>query len=118
MLAAQLSQEMPPLILDVRSPEEYAAGHIPGAINIEYSQLSEQIETLRSYEAEEIVIYCERGFRANRAIATLETAEKIARETAKGEAGKEAKFSTTVLFLKGHMRAWRRANLPIEKSSL
>ncbi|MEL6351252.1 MAG: rhodanese-like domain-containing protein [Cyanobacteria bacterium J06627_28] len=117
MLAAQLSQEMPPLILDVRSPEEYAAGHIPGAINIEYSQLSEQIETLRSYEAEEIVIYCERGFRANRAIATLETAEKIARETAKGEA-EEDEFSTTVLFLEGHMRAWRRANLPIEKSSL
>lgn len=100
VLAAQIEQGMPPLILDVRSPEEYIAGHIPGAINVEYRQISEQIETLQPYETEEIVVYCERGFRANRAIADLE----------------DAGFST-VFFLDGHMSAWRQANLPIERSA-
>lgn len=106
VLAGQIEQGTPPLILDVRSPKEYAAGHIPGAINIEYRQVSEQIETIQAYEARDIVVYCERGVRANRAIAALVEVGETA--------GAEAGFSK-VLFLEGHMRAWRRANLPIEK---
>src|SRR5690606_10760521 len=33
-----------PLILDVRTPEEYAAGHVPGAINIPHDQMATRVD--------------------------------------------------------------------------
>jgi len=48
------------IILDARSPGEYAEGHIPGAINIPYESLAEHMETL-AYEAtpdQPVVTYC------------------------------------------------------------
>jgi rhodanese-related sulfurtransferase len=44
------------LILDVRPPEEYQAGHIPGAISIPMAQLEERLGDLPSDA--EIVAYC------------------------------------------------------------
>ena len=38
-LAARLEAGTAPVLLDVRSPEEFAAGHIPGAINIPYDEI-------------------------------------------------------------------------------
>ena len=32
-----------PVVIDVRTPEEYAAGHIPGARNIPFDQVAERI---------------------------------------------------------------------------
>ena len=48
------------IILDARSPGEYAEGHIPGAINIPYESLANHMETLQ-YEAtpdQPVVTYC------------------------------------------------------------
>ena len=86
-----------PLILDVRTAEEYAAGHIPQAINIDHRQVAAQIDTLRPFEHRNVVVYCERGARAR-------AAEKVLTD---------AGFSA-VIQLNGHMRAWRAAELPIE----
>ena len=43
-------------VLDVRPPEEYAAGHVPGAVNIPLSELEQRLEELG--KGEEIVAYC------------------------------------------------------------
>lgn len=43
-------------VLDVRPPEEYAAGHVPGAVNIPLSQLEEHLAELRPEQ--EVVAYC------------------------------------------------------------
>jgi rhodanese-related sulfurtransferase/DNA-binding HxlR family transcriptional regulator len=43
-------------VLDVRPPEEYAAGHVPGAINIPLKELEKQLKQLDSDH--EIVAYC------------------------------------------------------------
>lgn len=43
-------------VLDVRPPDEYAAGHIPGAFNVALSALEGIIPTLR--DSPEIVAYC------------------------------------------------------------
>lgn len=43
-------------VLDVRPPEEYAAGHVPGAVNIPMSELEQRLEELG--KCQEIVAYC------------------------------------------------------------
>jgi len=99
-LASQIEQGSAPLILDVRSPQEYAQGHIPGAVNIEYRDIPNQLETIRAFvrtfENEDVIVYCQRGVRAGVA------------ERALTDAGFDS-----VIQLTGDMIAWRKADLPI-----
>ena len=45
------------VLLDVRSPEAFAAGHVPGAINLPHRRISER--SLASYPSEVLfVVYC------------------------------------------------------------
>lgn len=60
-------EEKPHLLLDVRDPDEYEAGHIPGAINIPLSQLRHHLDHLP--RDKEIWVYCgigQRGYYATR----------------------------------------------------
>jgi rhodanese-related sulfurtransferase/DNA-binding MarR family transcriptional regulator len=43
-------------VLDVRPPEEYAAGHVPGAVNVPLSELERYLKALNPKQ--EIVAYC------------------------------------------------------------
>ena len=43
-------------VLDVRPPEEYAAGHVPGAVNVPLSELKHYLQELKPEQ--EIVAYC------------------------------------------------------------
>jgi len=43
-------------VLDVRPPEEYAAGHVPGALNIPLAELEEHLEELD--QDQEVIAYC------------------------------------------------------------
>lgn len=95
-LATQIEQGTAPLILDVRSRQEYTQGHIPGAINIDYRILSNNLSTIDDYRSKDVVVYCERGVRAGVAERTLE----------------EAGF-VSILSLNGDIAAWRRAGLPL-----
>ena len=85
-----------PVILDVRTPEEYAEGHIPGAINVPHDQVAASLDSLESFLVGEIVVYCRTGRRAG-------VAENVLRE---------AGF-TQVFDLEGHMSSWSEAELPI-----
>lgn len=95
-LMARLNTDTAPLILDVRSPEEYAAGHIPGARNLPYREIPDQLATLSEFLTDEVVVYCEVGVRAGIAEIMLE----------------QAGFQQ-VLPLEGDMQGWREAGLPI-----
>ena len=90
--------EQAPVILDVRSADEYAEGRIPGAINIEYRELPFRIDEIRNLGTRKIIVYCERGVRANIAEETL----------------RKSGF-TEVLHLEGDMSGWRKRGLEIEK---
>ena len=63
----------PALIIDVREPQEYAAGHIPGAINIPRGLIGSQIwNHLEKADLEHpIVLQCQSGRRATLAAQTL-----------------------------------------------
>ncbi len=95
-LVKRLEGEDVPVILDVRSPEEFADGHIPGAINVPYDQIAANLDSLESFLTAEIVVYCRTGRRAG-------VAEKALRE---------AGF-TQVVDLEGHMISWNEAGLPV-----
>ena len=87
------------LILDVRSPEEYAEGHIPGAINVPHNQLGSHLAEIGSHKNKDVVLYCASGGRVGIAANTL----------------RAAGFSK-LLHLDGDMNGWRsNAALPIKK---
>lgn len=60
--------------IDVRTPEEYAAGHVPLAINIPYEQIGDQIGQVTQDKDANIYVYCRSGHRAGIAKDTLEKA--------------------------------------------
>lgn len=96
-LMSRIEAETAPTILDVRTPEEFAAGHVPGAINIPYTELEERYSELQLEGSDELVVYCQSGRRA--AIA----------EAALSELG-----FTNVRDLDGHIAAWKQAERPLE----
>ena len=59
------------ILLDVRTPEEYAAGYIPGAINLPVETIGEQpVEALPNKE-QTILVYCRSGNRSKKAAGKL-----------------------------------------------
>lgn len=86
------------LILDVRSQQEYAEGHIPGAINIPHDQLGSRLAEIGLYRDKDVVLYCGSGGRVIIAANTLQPAG----------------FSK-LLHLDGDMNGWRNKGLPIKK---
>ncbi len=95
-LMAYLESDERPVVLDVRSPEEYAEGHVPGAVNVPYDQISARLDSLDAYRDRGFVVYCRTGRRAGIA------------ETVLIEAGFERVWD-----LEGHMVAWREQDLPL-----
>ena len=89
--------QAPPLI-DVRTPGEYRAGHIPGAINIPLQEFEQRVAELSAYRDREVVLYCETGGRASYGARWLESL------------GLEE-----LRFVDGDMVAWRKAGLPLER---
>jgi rhodanese-related sulfurtransferase len=87
------------VLIDVSEPAEFAAGHAGGARNIPLGQL-EGSKDLPSNKALPLVLVCPTGARASRAVSLLR------------KAGHEK-----VLSLAGGLRAWRDANLPVDKAA-
>ena len=56
------------LIIDVREPQEYQAGHIEGALNIPIGDLA-KLPNIPKDTA--LILYCHTGTRANLAVNTL-----------------------------------------------
>jgi len=96
-LAAQIAAGTAPVVLDVRSVSEYDAGHVPGAINIPFQTVASRHEALGVAAGAPIVVYCAHGPRAAWA----------------GRALRKAGY-THVVYLDGHMTAWKKAGLPVE----
>ena len=57
--------------IDVRTPAEYASGHINGAINIEFQDIGHRIKQVTDDRSTEIRLYCRSGRRSGVARETL-----------------------------------------------
>jgi LPXTG-motif cell wall-anchored protein len=62
-----------PVILSVRAPDAYAAGHIPGAINIPWNQVANPENLAKLPTDQQIVVYCYTGHTGQVATTVLAT---------------------------------------------
>ncbi len=88
------------LVIDVREPDEYGQGHLPGAISIPRGMLEFRISSEPALQRTErpLVVYCKTGGRA--ALATVSL---------------QSMGFGQVVSLAGGYEAWLAAGLPIDK---
>jgi rhodanese-related sulfurtransferase len=98
-MAVQLINREKAVVVDVCEAEEFAQGHIGGAKNIPLAQLEQRLPEVVKNKTVPLVLVCPTGARANRALAT---AKKLGYDKAQA--------------LAGGLKAWREANLPVEKA--
>lgn len=60
-----------PVLVDVRTAEEYAGGHVPGAVNIPLDQLASRTAELDSFKAGDVYLICQSGRRSTQASGML-----------------------------------------------
>jgi len=97
-LMQRIKSNNPLTVVDVRSKLEFRAGHVPGAIHVPMWKILFRLAKLPEDKSAEFVLTCEHGPRAQMAQKLL------------GQRG----YRNLVL-LDGHMAAWRRSGLKIEK---
>ncbi|MFO0594064.1 MAG: rhodanese-like domain-containing protein [Myxococcaceae bacterium] len=61
-------------LLDVRTPEEFAEGHIDGATNVPVQELEAKLASLNLKKDRDVVVYCRSGKRSARASEILKAA--------------------------------------------
>ena len=87
------------VVVDVREPEEFAAGHVTGAKNVPLNQLEQKLAATVKNKSLPLLLVCATGARAQRAVAV---ARKLGYEQAQA--------------LAGGLKSWKAANLPVEKA--
>ena len=87
------------VVLDLRSPEAFARGHIVNAKNIPFDELDAKNEKLEGFRSRPIVAVCDSGVTSSRAVTKLR------------KSGFESVFG-----LKGGIAGWTQANLPLVTS--
>ena len=97
--AVRLINRQRAVVVDVRAPEEFAAGHVSGARNVPLDQLEAKLAGTVKNKALPLLIVCATGTRAQRAVAL---ARKLGYEQAQ--------------VLAGGLKSWKAANLPMEKA--
>ena len=61
------------LLVDVRSREEFAEGHLDGAVNIEWDKTDDLVAAIGDDKQRQVVFYCRTGNRVGKSIKVLET---------------------------------------------
>jgi rhodanese-related sulfurtransferase len=87
------------IVVDVSEPDEYAAGHVGGARSVPFAQLEQRLPEVVKNKGLPLILVCATGARATRAVAV---AKKLGYDKAQA--------------LDGGLRAWKDANLPVEKA--
>ena len=85
------------VVVDVRTPDEWASGHVPGALHIPLDDLEGRLSELSAHRGQPVHLICASGGRSSRAAALL------ARQG----------FAQPVN-VEGGTRAWVAAGYPVE----
>jgi rhodanese-related sulfurtransferase len=97
--ATHLMNREDALVVDVRDPGEYGAGHILGAKNLPLSRIGTGGSEIAAKRKDKpVIVYCDTGNRSAKAASALKN-QGFAR----------------VVSLSGGLGAWQQAGLPVEK---
>jgi rhodanese-related sulfurtransferase len=88
------------LVLDIRKPDEFAAGHINGAKHLPSDQILSAGDNFKRFKDKPVVVYCDAGSLAASAVRQLH----------------EQGF-TKAFTLRGGFAGWRAENLPVAKAA-
>ena len=83
-------------LIDLRSPNEFADGHITGSINIPYADIEDRLHEIKLQEGKSLVLICDSGSQSANA----------------GEVLNKSGYQNTVI-LSGGIGAWKLDNLPL-----
>lgn len=97
--AVQLINREKGIVVDVGEPDEFAAGHVAGARNVPLGQLEQRLPDVVKNKTVPLILVCATGARARRA---LPAAKRLGYEKAQ--------------VMAGGLKAWKDANLPVEKA--
>jgi rhodanese-related sulfurtransferase len=86
------------LVLDLRSTEDFAAGHIGGARRMDSAEILKAAETLKKYKEKAVIVCCNSGSLGASAARTL-----------------VGQGFTKVFNLRGGLAGWRAENLPLSR---
>lgn len=98
VFSEQMKTAKDPVILDVRTPEEFAEGYIPNAINLDFYKPDFKAQVAKLNKEQTYFVYCKAGGRSASA------ADIMRKEGFK-----------KVVDLDGGITAWEEAKLPIVK---
>ncbi len=87
------------LVLDIRPPDQFAAGHISGARPLPSAEIVRAGDTFKKHKAKPVVVYCDAGSLASSVVRQL-----------------AAQGFTKAFSLRGGLTAWRAENLPLAKT--
>lgn len=96
--ATRLINQGKTLVLDVRPPSEFAAGHVLDARNVPLKELPQRVGELDKFKNRTVIVVCATGVQSQRAVGQL----------------KKAGFGE-VFSLSGGLAAWQAQGLPTAK---
>lgn len=96
--AIRLMNDEQALVLDLRDPSEYSAGHIINARNLPIARFDGEIEKIAKKKDQTIIVYCKSGTQSNLAIQKLLKAGYL-----------------NISQIKNGIYAWQQDNLPLQK---
>ena len=93
-----LKGKPPVLVVDVRTPDEFAEGHIPGAMNVDFlgDDFEKQIAALPT--GRPLIVHCAAGNRSSKAVVKIAALQK----------------SAQIFHLKSGFNGWKAAGKPVE----
>lgn len=88
------------VVLDVRAPAEFAAGHLADAINVPTDKIADRAGDLEKYKGRPVIVTCQTGVRSSSACSALR------------------KLGFDQLYnLAGGLGAWQQAGMPLRKGN-
>ena len=88
------------LVLDIRKPELFAAGHVNGAKQLDSDKILTASDTFKRFKEKPVIVYCDSGSLAAAAVRQL-----------------NQQGFTKAFPLRGGFAAWRAENLPVAKAA-
>lgn len=90
------------ILVDVRTPAEFAAGHAAGALNVPVTEVAARVREVGQRAGDlAVVLYCRSGMRAHRAERAL----------------RDGGLTNTMFHLAGQISGWQADGFPVETGS-